>query len=68
MPGIVAEACNPTYFECGDWEDHSPRSAWEKSSRDPISTNGWARCHMPVIAVTWQSTNRRTAGPMPAWE
>jgi hypothetical protein len=32
---------NPSYSEVRDWEDHSSRPAQAKSSRDPLSINGW---------------------------
>jgi hypothetical protein len=35
----LTQACNPSYLGGRDWEDHSLRSAWAKSSPDPISTN-----------------------------
>jgi hypothetical protein len=30
--GVVAQACNPSYFGGGDQEDYSSRPAWAKSS------------------------------------
>jgi hypothetical protein len=42
MPGLVDQACNPSYLGGSNWEDGSSRPAWARSSQDPISTNIWA--------------------------
>jgi hypothetical protein len=36
---LVAHACNPSYSEGGDQEDHGSNPAWANSSRDPILKN-----------------------------
>jgi hypothetical protein len=37
----VAHACNPSYSEGRDQEDHSLKPAQANSSRDPISKNSY---------------------------
>jgi hypothetical protein len=52
----VAHICHPSYL--GDWrlKNCSLRSAWSKSSQDPISTNSWAQRCTPVIPkTTWDA-------------
>jgi hypothetical protein len=56
---VVTHVHNPSYSGGGDWEDHVSRPVQAKSSRDPISTNGWAWCNAPVISATQRSTKSR---------
>jgi hypothetical protein len=48
----VAQARNHSYSGGRDWENHGLRPAWTKSSLDPVTTNDWAWCHMPVNPMT----------------
>jgi hypothetical protein len=34
---LVAHACNPSYMEGRDQEDHNSRSAWANNLREPIT-------------------------------
>jgi hypothetical protein len=55
---LVAHACNPSYSEGRDQEDHSSKPAWPNTSRDPIwkkksQKKGWwsgSRCR-PWVQV-----------------
>jgi hypothetical protein len=50
----MAQAYNPSYLGSAE------NSFSKKFTKTPISTNGWACWHMPVITATRGSTNRRT--------
>jgi hypothetical protein len=56
---VVAQAFNSTEIRF----KASPRLGplKKKNSRDPISSNGWTKWHMPVITTTPGSTNWKTS-------
>jgi hypothetical protein len=45
----------------GDWEDHSLRTAWQKSEEDPISTNTPGLVSSPVVPVAQEAIVRMIA-------
>jgi hypothetical protein len=54
--GTVAQSYNPSYLGGENQEDQGSRSAWAKSSQDPISTNkSWKQWCVPVIPMMQSS-------------
>jgi hypothetical protein len=64
---MVAHACNHSYLESGDQEDHSLRPEWQnvgETQSQPKSQVWW---HFTVIPATWES--RKTSPPEPSpWQ
>jgi hypothetical protein len=51
----VAHTCNNSYLEDWDQEDCGSRPTWAKNMWDPISTDSWVRCYMPIIPAMARS-------------
>jgi hypothetical protein len=62
----VAHSCNSNYLEGQDWNNHSLRSAWEKSSQDSFSTEkaGHAGTHLSQLL---QEAKIGGSWSRPAW-
>jgi hypothetical protein len=45
----------PSYLGGSDSEDGGSRPATVKRLQDPISTNSWVQCCLPVIPATWEA-------------
>jgi hypothetical protein len=59
LNGTMKEACNPSYLGSRDQKHLVSRTAWARCCETPISTNGCAWWHVPVIPVIQSSTNKR---------
>jgi hypothetical protein len=56
-PGVVVQVCDLSYLRYQ--EDCSLRPAQARTSQEPISTNGWAQWHAPVIQAMHGNIKRK---------